>query len=67
MAKLGKTAVTVLMVVVWFVMFAMLIPMESSRGQWATVAICLLINAVLAGLYSCIGNRPATFREWLTR
>ncbi|MBC3788247.1 hypothetical protein [Spirosoma utsteinense] len=67
MAKLRKIAVTVVMVVVWFVMFAMLIPMESSRGQWATVAICLLINGGLAVLYSCIGNRPATFRQWLKR
>jgi protein-S-isoprenylcysteine O-methyltransferase Ste14 len=67
MTKLSKIILTVLMVVVWFVMFIILIPMKSSRGQWATVAICLLINGGLAVLYSCIGNRPATFREWLKR
>jgi protein-S-isoprenylcysteine O-methyltransferase Ste14 len=67
MTKLSKIALTVVMVVVWFVMFAMLMPMKSSRGQWATVTICLLINGGLAVLYSCIGNRPTTFRQWLKR
>ncbi|WP_080240319.1 hypothetical protein [Spirosoma rigui] len=67
MTKFSKIILTVVMVVVWLVMVTVLIPMKSSRGQWATVAICLLINGGLAVLYSCIDGRPATFREWLKR
>ncbi|GAB3785565.1 hypothetical protein GCM10028818_47360 [Spirosoma horti] len=65
MAKVKKVVLTVLMVVVWFVMFAMVIPMKSGRGQFATVLICLIINSILAAYYSCIGQRPGSFREWI--
>ncbi|ADB39263.1 hypothetical protein [Spirosoma linguale] len=65
MVKFKKIVVSALMVIVWFVMFAMLIPMKSGRGQFVTVFICLTINGVLAAYYSCLDRRPATFREWL--
>ncbi|GAB4033016.1 hypothetical protein [Spirosoma gilvum] len=65
MAKLKKVVVSILMTIVWLVMFGMVIPMKSTRGQVVTVLICLLINTVLGVYYSLIDNRPASFREWL--
>ncbi|QDK83829.1 hypothetical protein EXU85_23930 [Spirosoma sp. KCTC 42546] len=65
MAKFKKVIVCILMMIVWGVMFAMVIPMKSGKGQVVTVLICLLINSVLAAYYSCIDRQPASFREWL--
>ncbi len=53
------------MTIVWLVMFGMVIPMKSTKGQVTTVIICLLINTVLGVYYSLIDHRPASFREWL--
>ncbi|QMW03707.1 hypothetical protein [Spirosoma foliorum] len=65
MAKFKKIVVGILMMIVWGVLFAMVIPMKSLRGQVVTVLICLIINSILAAYYSCIDRRPASFREWL--
>ena len=65
MAKLKKVIVSILMTIVWLVMFAMVIPMKSPRGQVVTVIICLLINTILGVYYSLIDHRPTSFREWL--
>ncbi len=65
MARVKKTVVCVLMVIVWLVMLVMVIPMHSIKGQIVTVFICLSLNTLLAGYYSCIDRRPASFREWL--
>ncbi|GAB3955239.1 hypothetical protein GCM10028805_42240 [Spirosoma harenae] len=65
MKRFKKIAIAVVMMIVWLVMFVMVIPMKSSRGQVATVLICLLINSALGIYYSLIDNRPTTFREWL--
>ncbi|MVM35375.1 hypothetical protein GO755_35460 [Spirosoma sp. HMF4905] len=65
MAKFKKIVVGSLMVIVWGVMFAMVIPMKSSRGQVVTVLICLILNSILAAYYSCIDRQPTSFREWL--
>lgn len=65
MAKFKKIVVSILMMIVWGVLFAMVIPMKSVRGQVVTVLICLIINSILAAYYSCIDRQPASFREWL--
>lgn len=64
MSKVKKIVVSILMTLVWLVMFAMVIPMKSLRGQVTTVIICLLINTVLGVYYSLIDKRPASIREW---
>lgn len=67
MKRIKRTLLAVAMTIVWFILFAMVIPMKSIRGQFVTVVICLLINGVLALGYSFIDGKPASFRDWLKR
>ncbi|RRB04601.1 hypothetical protein [Larkinella rosea] len=65
MTTILKAVVVVLMVVTWLVtglLLAFFTP--SFWGKIATGGIGIIINIMLAFAYSCIGQRPASFRDW---
>ncbi|GAB3932508.1 hypothetical protein [Larkinella terrae] len=65
MVKILKAVVVVVMVITWLVtglLLAFLTP--SFWGKIATGGIGIILNILLAIAYSCLGNRPASFRDW---
>ncbi|MGA0556373.1 hypothetical protein ACO2Q8_06975 [Larkinella sp. VNQ87] len=64
MVKFLKAFLAVLMVVTWLGTAVLFFMAPTRWGRIAIIGSGILINILLAIGHSCLGRRPATWRDW---
>lgn len=65
MVKSLKTLLVIGMVVTWLLTAVLFFLSPGLWGKLAIVGTGLMVNGLLAVVYSCLGQRPTSFRDWL--